>query len=253
MAKVVLRVFEGADALADAAADRIIHTAQDAIDARGRFLLVLAGGATPEMTYQRLARRPAAVDWSRTYIFFGDERFVPADDPRSNFAMARRTLLAWAPIPPSQVFPVPTDRPTVDAAARAYAEQLREFFGPEASGGPPRFDLILLGLGEDGHTASLFPGSPALDVQTQWATWSAPGILPPPVDRVTLTYPVLNAARQVVFLVAGERKASVLREILEDAVSPASRPAAGIRPADGEPNWFVDREASQRLSRAASA
>ncbi len=242
--------------------------------AAGRFTLVLAGGATPERTYALLARpaRRESVDWSKTYIFFGDERFVPPDDPRSNFGMTKRTLLAAVPVPPSHVFPIPTDEPTAAAAAVRYAAELaslcRRGILPRccgetspagfarkrqdaASTSPARFDLILLGLGEDGHTASLFPSAAALEVEDAWVTSSPPGVLPPPVDRITMTYPVLNAARHVAFLVAGERKAAVLYDVLEGRADPDRRPAAGVRPRDGTLTWFVDQHAAKLLSRTA--
>jgi 6-phosphogluconolactonase len=269
-----LVICEDSDALAAEAAEFICHCARVAIAERGRFSLVLSGGSTPERAYTLLAQ-PAgkrSLDWSKTYIFFGDERFVPPDDPRSNFRMARRTLLNRVPTPPSQMFPIRTDEPTAAAAALRYAAELaflcrcgilpRWPAEPtlESAAGKrqdaastilPRFDLILLGLGEDGHTASLFPGAAALGVEDAWVTWSRPGRLPPPVDRITMTYPVLNAARQVAFLVAGESKAAVLRDVLEGTADRRSLPAAGVQPRDGQLTWFVDQDAARLLSREA--
>jgi 6-phosphogluconolactonase len=231
---------DDADDLANRAADFIIRTAGEAIRERGRFTLVLSGGSTPERTYRILARpvRTAALDWSRTYLFFGDERFVPPDDERSNFRMVQRSLLAGVPIPADHVFPMATAAATAEEAARDYADQLGRFF-PAAAW--PRFDLVLLGLGDDGHTASLFPGAAALKVADTWVTWSPPGRLPPPVDRITLTYPVLNAARQVAFLVAGANKAAVLKQVFMENADRQQFPAAGIQPADGTLTWFVDK------------
>jgi 6-phosphogluconolactonase len=224
------------------AADRIAHLAAEAVAARGRFTLALAGGSTPEKTYAVLAADPGRLDWSKALLFLGDERMVPPDDPRSNFGLAKRTLLDR--VPAATAFPVPTDRP--DAAA-AYAAVLSAAFGVPVDGPPPRFDLILLGLGDDGHTASLFPGKPALDA-TAWTAASPPGDLPPPVDRVTLTFPVLNAAREVLFLVTGGKKADVVREVLEGSPPVREKPAAGVRPTDGVVSWFLDAAAAGRLS-----
>jgi 6-phosphogluconolactonase len=199
MARPELVVCPDADTLAARAAQMIVQSAQEAIAQRGRFTLVLAGGSTPEKTYRLLPPGPPQLDWSRTYLFLGDERFVPLDDPRSNFAMIGRSLLNHISVPADHVFPVPTtpEQKTPADAARAYAELLARFFALQVNvQPPPHFDLILLGLGDDGHTASLFPGALALKVRDAWVTWSPPGTLPPPVDRVTLTFPALNAARQ---------------------------------------------------------
>ncbi len=174
------------------------------------------------------------------------------------------------PVPESHVFPIPTDEPSAAAAAARYAAELASLCRrgilprccaetpPVSSAGkrqdaastnPPRFDLILLGLGEDGHTASLFPGAAALEVEDAWVTWSPPGTLPPAVDRITMTYPVLNAARHVAFLVAGEKKAAALYDVLEGQADRNRRPAAGIQPRDGTLTWFVDQDAAKLLSR----
>jgi len=238
------------DALAIRAADLVIQAARDAIAQRGRFTFVLSGGSTPKKTYNLLAEadRAAAVDWSHTFLFFGDERFVPAEDPRSNFGMVRKILLARIPIPPSNVYPIPLQERNAGEAARAYSEKLATFFSPPKSAIPPRFDLIFLGMGSDGHTASLFPFADALYVTDRWATWTSPGITPPPVDRITLTYPVFNAARRVVFLVAGRNKAVALRDILEGQAQREDRPAAGVQPADGTLTWLIDTEAARLLA-----
>jgi len=247
----MVEIRSDAAALAASAADLIIHSARESIAARGWFTLVLAGGSTPEKTYALLGQRErvAAIDWSRVSLFFGDERFVPADNPASNFGMVRRSLLAQVPIPAAQVFPMLTSAASATEAAELYAGDLARFFGGAAHSAPlPRFDLILLGLGDDGHTASLFPAKPALCEERKWVTWSPPGALPPPVDRITLTFPVLNAARGILFLVAGEKKAGVLKEVLEDEPPRDKYPAAGVRPVDGVVTWLVDAAAASRLS-----
>ncbi len=240
------------DDLAARAADLIVRAAQAAIRARGRATLALAGGSTPKATYGLLAQpaRRGRIEWARTYLFFGDERFVRPDDPSSNFAMVQRTLLAPARVPGGQAFPVPTQLATAAAAAAAYAATLAKAFGIGQAGGPPRFDLILLGLGEDGHTASLFPGAAALSVTDRWVTASPPGTLPPPVERITLTFPVLNAARGVLFLVSGANKADALRDVVEGQPTREQRPAAWVRPVDGTLTWLVDEAAASRLTRS---
>jgi 6-phosphogluconolactonase len=240
-----------ADALSHRAAEEFARAAADAIAARGSFRVALAGGATPEATYRLLGRPPLCerIAWERVLVFFGDERLVPLDDPHSNHEMARRALLGAVPLPADRIFPVPTGLATAAEAADAYARTLvHEAGDPE---GTPRLDLILLGLGEDGHTASLFPHAPALSVADRWATATPPGALPPPVERVTLTFPALNAARRILFLVSGERKADVLRDVLEGEASEDACPAAGVRPHDGTLIWLVDAAAASRLTRRA--
>jgi 6-phosphogluconolactonase len=229
------------DALAEKAADLVVETAGAAVRDRGRFTLALAGGSTPEKLYALLAGpdRRDLIDWRKSLLFLGDERLAPADDPRSNYGMAHRTLIGPAAVPMENVFPVPTESP--DPAA-AYASIMASGFGIPANGPPPRFDLVLLGLGDDGHTASLFPGKPALG-SAAWVAASPPGVLPPPVDRVTLTFPVLNAARRVAFLVAGDKKAQVVKDVLAGADLPAAR----VRPADGELVWMLDAAAARLL------
>ena len=142
---------------------------------------------------------------------------------------------------------MPTEAASPAVAAQAYAAELARFFAVDAAGPPPTLDLVLLGLGDDGHTASLFPGQPALDERRAWVTWSPPGVLPPPVDRVTLSYATLNAARQVLFLVSGRKKAAVLRDVLAGSADPHERPAAGVRPTHGTVTWLVDADAASLL------
>jgi 6-phosphogluconolactonase len=235
------------DRLAVLSAMRILRLACDAIAKRGRFRIALAGGSTPERTYDLLNQpdqlpheRP---DWSKVDVFFSDERMVPLDDSRSNFGMANRSLLTH--IPAATVFPVPTGGRPADCAA-VYSAILAKAFGVPGDGLPPQFDLILLGLGDDGHTASLFPGAAALHENKAWVTWSPPGTLPPPVDRITFTFPTLNAAREVLFMVAGAKKAEALRDVLAGAPV-ERRPAAGVHPTAGKLFWLVDQEAASLL------
>ncbi len=243
-------VFRDDVELAEEAADRIIAEAQSAISVRHRFVLVLSGGSTPERTFRLLAepQRSSRIDWSRTWLFFGDERCVPHDDPRSNYRMAAESLLRPTGIAADHVFDIPTDAGSPADCAAEYQARLQEFFGVPSGGGFPHFDVILLGLGDDGHTASLFPGKPALDETKAWVTWSPPGVLPPPVDRVTLTFPVLNASRDIMFLVSGKKKSPVVREVLEGNSDFHTHPAASVRPKDGNLSWLLDEAAAQLLS-----
>jgi 6-phosphogluconolactonase len=228
-------------ALAETAANLIVDAATDAVRERGRFTLCLAGGETPRATYARLAL-PAFSErmrWDRTWVFFGDERAVPPEHPESNYRMAYETLLSRVPIPPTQIFRMRAEHADADAAAAAYAATLAEALGTRR-GELPRFDLVLLGLGVDGHTASLFPGSPVLRevFRTVAAVHVAAAQIP---QRLTLTFPVLNAAARVVFLVTGSEKAKIVRTVLSE---PVMLPAALVRPTDGTLVWLADRAAA---------
>jgi 6-phosphogluconolactonase len=204
---------------------------------------VLAGGSTPKATYGILARDYAErIDWSRVHVFFGDERNVPPDHEDANYRMAREALLDHVPI--GGVHRMRGELPP-DEAAAAYEVELREFFGAEKL---PRFDLILLGIGGDGHTASLFPETPALEVHDRWVVANPV----PKLDttRITLTVPVINAARSVVFLAAGKDKAEALKEILEGDADPREYPAKLVQPLGG-PEWMLDRAAAGSLGEPA--
>ena len=233
-------ICKDANALAARAADLIIHSARSAISQRQQFTLVLTGGSTPEKTYRVLAHpeHAMAVDWSRACLFFGDERFVPPDDDRSNLGMVERTLLSHPAVQAARVYPIRTRKKSVEECAAEYAAELSRFFATGAGSAPPRFDLILLGLGEDGHVASLFPHSKALLAEHDLVTWSPPGTLPPLVNRITLTFPVLNAARHIVFLATGERKASAVRNALREEAGPRQLSGSG-RPTCGRHGHMV--------------
>lgn len=243
-AERIVTVLDDPDALADTAAHRIADAATEAIAARGRFTIALAGGATPRATYARLALAPCCdrVDWSRTWVFFGDERGVPPEHPDSNYGMAHATLLSKVPLPAAQVLRIRAEAEDHEAAAAEYAKALERVFATRR-GQLPRFDMVLLGLGVDGHTASLFPGSPVLKevFRTVAAVHAAAAAIP---QRLTLTLPVLNAAARVVFLVAGAEKAKVVRALL---VEGAWLPAAMVRPDAGELVWLLDRAAAALL------
>jgi 6-phosphogluconolactonase len=207
-----------------------------------RFVLSLAGGSTPKPLYQRLAA-PGAADrfpWERTHILFGDERFVPPDHPASNARMARAALLDHVPIPPAQVHAMPTTLASPEAAATAYAATLATLYGATTlDPARPLHDVCLLGLGDDGHTASLIPGTPVLEERNAWVAVVGHGR---PEVRLTLTYPPLESSRALVFLVSGAGKAAILDAVLSGG---SSVPAARLRPA-GEVFWFADRAAAGR-------
>jgi 6-phosphogluconolactonase len=231
--------------LSQAAAELICGLAQACIRERCVFTLALSGGSTPRTLYELLAREPYAnrIAWAHTHLFWGDERYVPAEHPDSNFAMAAQTLIERVPIPAQNVHRIPTDRPTPEAAADAYQETLRTLFEVLGSVTPddyrPMFDVILLGVGPDGHTASLFPGSPVLEESTRWAAATPVPALNPPVRRITLTYPVLNAAQHVLFLAAGADKQPILQTIWDRPGAAWERyPAARVAPR-GKLYWFV--------------
>jgi 6-phosphogluconolactonase len=245
-----IQILPDADTLAGAAADFIIHAAQAAIKERGRFTIALAGGHTPKAAYTLLAapERAGLIDWTRTFVFFGDERFGSPDSADSNYAMAKQALLEKVPIPSFQVFPMPADDTAEEAVrAREYVQTLAEFFGIPPHGLPPPLDLILLGLGDDGHTASLFPGAPATAITDAWVTSTPPGTLPPPVDRLTFTFPILNAAHQVMFLVSGSGKATIVADVLEGGKTKEEHPALGVQPVPGTLTWLLDNAAAAKL------
>jgi len=235
--------------LFQAAAEEVIRSATDAVAQRGRFTIALSGGSTPRNLYTLIAANASAsLPWDRMFFFWSDERHVPPDDPESNYGMARDTLLSKVAIPPANIFPIPAENPDASAAAEIYEQTLRKFFavGP---GEFPRFDLILLGMGPDGHTASLFPETSALQEKSRLvvANW----VEKLKASRITFTLPVLNAARCVAFLVSGADKAAVLHEVLEGD-SPAEKyPSKLVRPSEGKLIWFVDRAAASELSAAA--
>jgi 6-phosphogluconolactonase len=225
--------------VAAAAADWIVEIGGAAIAKDGRFRIALAGGSTPRTLYQVLAVPPhrERMDWRRWEVYFGDERACPPDNPASNCGMAREALLDLVPVRPELIHRMEAERADLDAAAAEYSSILASTCPPAAPGSAPRLDCILLGLGENGHTASLFPGDPALQVRNRWAVRSRADYAP--FDRITVTYPVLNAAVHVAFLVTGPAKGEALRGVAEGRV-----PAAGVRPPDGELRWFMDTVAA---------
>jgi 6-phosphogluconolactonase len=241
MERQMLRIFPDLEHISHAAAAIFIDAAHAAIAQRGRFLVALNGGGTPKRLFQLLAAAPDKMDWSRTHVFWGDERLVPPDDAESCYGLAKGLLLDRVPIPADNVHRVNTNLEPA-AAASDYALTLSRFATPPLAW--PRFDLVLLGMGDDGHTASLFPGSPVDVVEP---------VLPVvahyqdrPARRVTLTQLVFNSAREVLFLVAGASKAEALKHVL-NLENPLQFPASRIQPTDGTTMWLVDDAAAQQL------
>ncbi|HUU29633.1 MAG TPA: 6-phosphogluconolactonase [archaeon] len=234
---------ESLEALSNAAADFLVRRAMEIVRAVGRFTLALSGGSTPQRLYEILARKPLKdrMPWQESFFFWGDERFVPADHPESNFRLAYRAMLSKVPVPESNIHPVGTGTGSAHEAAENYERDLQKFFGVNNK---PRFDLVLLGLGADGHTASLFPGDPVLNERRHLAAAVRAPAQYAVKDRVTLTLPVLNSAACVLFLAAGREKKK-MTDIILNQPQKAFRlyPAARIRPEDGELFWFTDREA----------
>jgi 6-phosphogluconolactonase len=234
-----LHIFATADLVLRGLADYFVAQAAAAIAARGRFAVALSGGSSPKKLYELLAsdeyRRQ--VDWTRVYFFFGDERYVPLDDPESNYRMARLALLEPLEIPAEQVFAIDTSRPAAEAA-RAYTAAMQVFFGAEI-----QYDLILLGLGDDTHTASLFPRTSVL--QATAAEAQAVFVPQKQVHRITLTAPLINQARAVAFLVYGAEKAGAVQTVLHGSHNLELHPAQLIA---GEVQWFLDEAAAGNLT-----
>jgi 6-phosphogluconolactonase len=246
---MTIRIFDDTEAVSRAAADEFVRCGREAIAARGRFTVALSGGSTPRRLYQLLAGPPwdDRMDWGRTLFFWGDERCVPPDNAESNYRMAREALLTRVPVPPAHVYRIHAERTDHDAAARDYQNTLADALSVDVAGEPPSLDLVLLGMGPDGHTASLFPHTAALNETIRWVV--ANFVPKFNADRITFTYPILDRAREVLFLVCGADKADVLREVLEGPADPQRLPSQGVRPA-GTLHWFLDRAAAARVKQA---
>lgn len=237
-------VFPDEEALGRAAADLFLALSREAIASRGRFSAALSGGSTPRRLYELLGEKPYrdAIDWRRVHVFWVDERCVSRDHRESNFRLAFDAFLSIVSLPAENIHRIKGEEEP-DRAAREYEDDVRAFFG---TSGMPSFDLIILGVGEDGHTASLFPDSPLLNERLRLA---APVYLEKPkLNRITLTLPVLNNAAHILVLATGEKKAEVVREILEGSGS-ARRPAGLVRPVPGVLQWLIDKRAAQKPAR----
>lgn len=240
----MLEIFPDYASLSRAAAERVVATAQTAVQSHGRFLVALSGGGTPEGLFRLLATPPytTQIPWPHTHVFWSDERLVPPDDEASNFRQAHDLLLQHVPIPSNHIYRAQGELDAHDAAAD-YAKKLR---GLAADSTWPRFDLILLGLGSDGHTASLFPGSHATTASEPVAAVSA-DYNGRPAARITFTPTLINRARTVIFLVSGKKKADAVKAVRDGPPDPAKWPAQAIVPSDGQILWLLDAAAAQAL------
>ncbi|NKE70263.1 6-phosphogluconolactonase [Candidatus Manganitrophus noduliformans] len=230
--------------LSEKAAEFVLRFVMDLLKGQESVSIALAGGATPKFLYERLAIQSIQqkIPWSRVHLFWGDERCVPPEDPDSNYRMADATLISQVPIPMENVHRMPGEK-APEAAAEEYEKTLRAFFGSSPEW--PRFDLVLLGVGADGHTASLFPGSPALKEKKRWVI--APYVEKLKVHRLTLTLPVFNHAALVLFLISGREKAPIVRALLSSVPLQIFFPAQMIRPVQGRRLFFLDPSAASLL------
>jgi 6-phosphogluconolactonase len=242
MMKNKIKVFSNSKALTEAAVEAFVHLAAESIDERRQFTVALSGGSTPQPVYAALGlvETKERVDWEKVHLFWGDERHVPSEHSDSNFGMVQKALLRKIAIPDSNIHRVPAECGIHEAAAQ-YEKELREFFIDPC----PRFDLVLLGMGEDGHTASLFPHSAGLYEEQRWfianyapkrETW-----------RLTLTKNAINAARNILVLVSGASKAKMVAEVIKGPLTPESKPIQYISPTDGDMLWLLDEKAASGM------
>lgn len=246
-----LRIFADAEGVAVAAAADFVALARQAATARGRFTVALSGGSTPGRLYQLLAESPyrEQVAWERVEFFWGDERPVPPDHPDSNYRLAAEALLGTLDVPSGRIHRIPAEGADLDAAARAYQAEIAGALGVSAEAPAPALDLVLLGMGADGHTASLFPYSRALGERRRWVL--AHFVASLGAERITLTPAILNRAREVRILVVGTDKAKTLRAVLDEPRDPERFPVQLIQPDAGRALWLVDRAAAGELRAAA--
>ncbi len=240
-----IKKYPNPEKASQAVAQFLSDTAIKAVGEKRRFTVALSGGSAPKRLYKILASDPFInqIPWSKTFVFWGDERFVPPNDPENNARMARELLLNHVPVPPGQIFPIPTEsKPEI--AAENYASTLASVFGDDDF---PKFDLILLGLGTNGHTASLFPHTSVLDEKNRWTGTIYLG--EKDQHRITLTAPVINYAKNIVFLVFGEKKADILANVLEGPRQPQKWPAQLVNPKSGSLTWFIDEGAGKKLQK----
>jgi 6-phosphogluconolactonase len=249
MSQETRHVYPDADTLAKAAGLDILRAAKQSVAERGVFTLALAGGSTPKKLYSLLASDPAFAEfpWQKTHFFFGDERHVPPADKDSNYLMVSTTLLTSGLVPAGHLHRVRAELPDANMAAADYDVELHSFFTPEMRlNGFPRFDVVLLGMGPDGHTASLFPGSKGLDEKERWviANW----VEKFKTNRITFTFPVLDAARAVYLLVAGGDKTDMIHEVLVTKRDQPAYPVQRVQLVDGAKFWLLDAAAAAKLS-----
>jgi 6-phosphogluconolactonase len=239
-----IAIYDDKHTLSQHAAEYILRIANESIDLHDHFTIALTGGTTPGEVYSLLGSEPfrSQIDWQLVHFFWGDERCVPHNSPESNFYLARETLLQKISLPESQIHPMPADQLDRDAASQAYTVEMQNTFG---TNGIPSFDLIHLGMGPEGHTASLFPHQASL--QEKHRLVMPVSVPKPPPDRLTFTPPLLNAARNVLFLVAGSEKADALHAVLEGEYRPDEYPAQIVRPTNGEVVWMLDKASAVNI------
>ena len=241
-----IAIYADTDTLSQEAAQYVVRVATESIALHRRFTLALSGGSTPKKLYTLLGEEPyrSQIDWTLVDIFWSDERCVPPDDKDSNYLMAQQVLLSKIPIPANQIHRMPADQPDRDAASYAYTLEMQQTIGSE---GVPVFDLIQLGMGPEGHTASLFPHQPSLHEQQRLVM---PVSVPkPPPARLTFTPRLLNAATHVLFLVTGDEKQDAVQAVLEGDYQPDEYPAQIVQPSKGEVTWMLDTKAAEKLQR----
>jgi 6-phosphogluconolactonase len=243
-----IRVFADSAALADAAARHIVERAHTAVDDHQRFTIALSGGSTPRAVFERLAQPDLSgqMPWSQCYVFWSDDRAVPLDHPDSNYRMACDALLSQVPIPKENIKPVLSQVEDLDAAAQHYARVIRS----TVPGSPPRFDLLLLGMGPDGHTASLFPHSPQLQPGDALVVATPVAPLKPYVRRITFTATLINAAKEILCMATGGDKAEMLRRVLEGPRQTAELPAQLVAPDSGTLLWLLDQAITRELQQS---
>jgi len=239
----MIQIFKDIEQLSIAGAELFVQTAQKAIQENGRFTVALTGGSSPVKLYSLLAKKPYAqqIEWDKVFVFWGDERWVPLDDEKSNAKMAFEMLLNHVPVPRNQIFPMWSDQFTPEDFADEYVQSLQQQLGTSL-----QFDLILLGMGDDGHTASLFPGTDVL--QEQSASVKAYYLAPQQMYRITLTAPLINQAKKIAFIVYGSNKAQVLHEVLTGNEELAKYPSQLIHPLNGETFWLLDEAVASSLT-----
>jgi 6-phosphogluconolactonase len=238
----MVKIFDTKEEIAGQAADLFVTAAHNAIQKRGRFVVALTGGSSPVALYKLLATPSyqEKIDWKKVFVFWGDERWVALDDDLSNAKMAFDTLLDKVNIPKSNIFPMYKEGISAEDYALEYENSIKSITGDDG-----RFDLILLGMGDDGHTASLFPGQAVLQEQDKWV--AAYYLEPQTMFRITLTAPLINKARQIVVITFGENKAEALNEVLHGAYNPEKYPSQLIKPVDGELLFLTDKSATTRI------
>ncbi|MFD2940064.1 6-phosphogluconolactonase [Flavobacterium notoginsengisoli] len=235
----MVQIYNNTDEINTKAADLFIESAQKAIAVKGKFTAVLTGGSSPAGIYKLLASNAYKnkIDWSKVFIFWGDERWVPLNDDLSNAKMSYSTLLSHVPIPQENIFEMYKDGVTPEDYAAEYEKSIRTVLGEEG-----KFDLILLGMGDDGHTASLFPGEAVLEEQTKWV--DAYYLAPQKMYRITLTAPLINKAEKIVVVAFGEKKINALKEVTTGEYNPTLYPMQLIKPVSGELLFLVDKVAA---------